>query len=802
MTVTYSQQSPTTLVASLARQLVNGLDPDSEPEEVVEARVNLIAFTRLMFGRYEVAEHIELLCAALERAAVTPGTRLIVTMPPRHSKSLHISEHFPAWYLGNFPENRIIAASHGGGLAYKFSRMVRNKFLHWRWPFPNVKLARDKGAVGAWDINGTRGGYVAVGVGGSPTGEGANLILIDDPIRNAADADSDVIRENLWTWYTGTLRTRLEPGGSIVLTACMTGDTGVLRPDGTETPLRDIRPGDIVATYEEGELTTALVSMWAEYRPDSIYEIRTKSGILARANDRHPFLVERDGKQEWIRLKNLKPGDFLIRARSLKERGAESNALTTDAISPLSVRDTATATTTKLDGRRESGARPSTMNPVETHNSNDDTESPLLTTIGCSQSRAGDALSVTSSPLRLPVGTQQIERTDGSSWIIVTIPEESVDYFVTNVISPSDTVIRRSYYSAPLPTSDFTPDEILSITWAGDEPVYDITVERTANFIANGVVSHNTRWHEDDLTGRLLAEAEAGTGEQWEHIHLPAIATEDVDDPIGRAPGEALWPSRWPLEALETMRRVDARVFAAQYQGKPSPETGSILKDTGPDYYAVTPSAVVSLAKEVVVVIDSASKTAKQNDFTAIAVWADVEYDNPLGLDAGYYIVDHLEEKVEFDDLVDLAESQYLKYKIQRPGRKTSILVEEKSSGIALIQTLQRKKKIPVIAYNPGSSDKIERAKAIRGYWNAGIVKLCGLPGYNHDAFLKQHKEFPYAKHDDSVDTSTSALWYFEVNPPEVKGTRGPVAAGIARDGRSRAPGRTEERDTPRRRIA
>lgn len=180
---------------------------------------SLSAFAMQTYPGYQQATHISILCKALDEAISTPGSRLIVTMPPRHSKSVHVSELLPAYFLGNHPDKRIIAASHTASLAYTFSRRVRNRLNDPRWPFPNVSVADDKGAVQAWDIAGERGGYVAVGVGGSPTGHGADLIVIDDPIRSAADADSQTVRDGLWEWYQGTMRTRLEPGGSIIITA-------------------------------------------------------------------------------------------------------------------------------------------------------------------------------------------------------------------------------------------------------------------------------------------------------------------------------------------------------------------------------------------------------------------------------------------------------------------------------------------------------------------------------------------------------------------------------------------------------
>lgn len=183
------------------------------------ARKSLRSFTRRMFPAYQVARHINELVEMLEWAVETPGARLIVTLPPRHSKSLHVSENLPAWYLGRFPDNRVIGASHTQRLANTFSRRVRNKIAHPNYPFAGVAIAGDKGAVEAWDIEERLGGYFAVGVGGSPAGIGANLIVIDDPIKNAESADSEVFREALWEWYREDIRTRLEPGGSIIVTA-------------------------------------------------------------------------------------------------------------------------------------------------------------------------------------------------------------------------------------------------------------------------------------------------------------------------------------------------------------------------------------------------------------------------------------------------------------------------------------------------------------------------------------------------------------------------------------------------------
>ena len=194
-------------------------DVQSDPDSFIDERDRrrLLAFTRRMYPGYQTAPHHRKITEALEAVERGDIDRLIITVPPRHGKSLIASEHFPTWFLGRNPHKRIIACSHTAQLAYTFSRRARNKITDPVWPFPDVSIADDKGAVQAWDIEGNTGGYIAAGVGGPIVGSGAHVLLIDDPVKSAADADSATAREAVWEWYTGTAYHRLEPPGAIVL---------------------------------------------------------------------------------------------------------------------------------------------------------------------------------------------------------------------------------------------------------------------------------------------------------------------------------------------------------------------------------------------------------------------------------------------------------------------------------------------------------------------------------------------------------------------------------------------------------
>lgn len=174
------------------------------------AQETLIGFTRYTKPDYRPAGHHKLIADALERVERGECKRLMIFMPPRHGKSELASRRFPAWFLGRNPDRSIIAASYGSDLADDFGREVRDIFASRL--FSNVfdvRLAANSKAASRWHTSG-RGGYVAAGVGTAVTGRGAHVLLIDDPFKDRQDADSEVVRERVWRWYTSTAYTRLE----------------------------------------------------------------------------------------------------------------------------------------------------------------------------------------------------------------------------------------------------------------------------------------------------------------------------------------------------------------------------------------------------------------------------------------------------------------------------------------------------------------------------------------------------------------------------------------------------------------
>lgn len=178
----------------------------------------LLPYAVGQWAGYKPAPHHKLLAERLERVASGECKRLMVFMPPRHGKSMLTSEFFPAWYLGKNPGHQVIAATYAQGLADDFGRKVRNLVSsdQHRFMFPDCKLSDDSQAANRFHLA-SRGAYFAVGAGGPITGRGADLLLIDDPIKGREDAESETMRQRLKDWYTSVARTRLMPGGAIVV---------------------------------------------------------------------------------------------------------------------------------------------------------------------------------------------------------------------------------------------------------------------------------------------------------------------------------------------------------------------------------------------------------------------------------------------------------------------------------------------------------------------------------------------------------------------------------------------------------
>jgi predicted phage terminase large subunit-like protein len=186
-----------------------------------KSKKDFMAFVNYVWPNFIHGRHHEKMAEAFGRVAEGKVKRLIINMPPRHTKSEFASYLLPSWFLGRFPGKKIIQTSHTAELAVGFGRKVRNLVDSDRYKdlFPDVALQADSKAAGRWATN-HAGEYFAIGVGGAVTGKGADLLIIDDPHSEQEATLAEVnpeIYDKTYEWYTSGPRQRLQPGGAIVI---------------------------------------------------------------------------------------------------------------------------------------------------------------------------------------------------------------------------------------------------------------------------------------------------------------------------------------------------------------------------------------------------------------------------------------------------------------------------------------------------------------------------------------------------------------------------------------------------------
>lgn len=229
-----------------------------------------------------------------------------------------------------------------------------------------------------------------------------------------------------------------------------------------------------------------------------------------------------------------------------------------------------------------------------------------------------------------------------------------------------------------------------------------------------------TRWHDDDVLSRLESNSEF---KYFKNIRYKAIEN-----------GKALWPERHDIPDLNSIRNlIGTRMFEALYQQNPVPQEGGLFKRKWWQFYEELP-----ITTRIIQSWDCAQKVGITNDYSVCTTWGETN--------SGYYLIDLWRQKVEAPQLEQSAISLFSKH------RPNVVIIEDKSSGSSLIQTLRQKTRIPVIAYDPKSRDKEVRASAATPMVEAGKIYLPQNANFTED-FILELERFPQAEHDDLVDS-------------------------------------------------
>ena len=209
------------LPEEVQRKAAELLEELQERKKTDLAKQDFMQFVHNVWPSFINGAHHVKMARAFERVARGECKRLIINMPPRHTKSEFASYLLPAWFLGNFPHKKVIQTSHTAELAVGFGRKVRNLVDSdaYKRVFSGVALQSDSKAAGRWNTS-AGGDYFAIGVGGAVTGKGADILIIDDPHSEQEAALAEVnpeIYDKTYEWYTSGPRQRLQPGGSIII---------------------------------------------------------------------------------------------------------------------------------------------------------------------------------------------------------------------------------------------------------------------------------------------------------------------------------------------------------------------------------------------------------------------------------------------------------------------------------------------------------------------------------------------------------------------------------------------------------
>ena len=304
-----------------------------------QCQKSFLTYVKKMWPGFIGGRHHALMGKKFEEIAEGKVKRLIINMAPRHTKSEFASYLLPSWYLGKYPNRKVIQSSNTADLAVNFGRKVRNLVLSEQYAevFPNVSLRQDSKAAGRWATN-HDGEYFAIGVGGTVTGKGADLLIIDDPhSEQEATLGDPSVFDKVFEWYTSGPRQRLQPGGTIVVVMTRWSDRDLTGKIISEAAKRDRHE-----EWEVIELPAIMPSgnpLWPEFW--SLKELEALKEELPPAKWNAQYQQQPTGeegaivKRDWWKLwekDDPPPCDFIIQSWDTaftKSERADYSACTT-----------------------------------------------------------------------------------------------------------------------------------------------------------------------------------------------------------------------------------------------------------------------------------------------------------------------------------------------------------------------------------------------------------------------------------------------------------------------------------------
>lgn len=734
----------------------------------VLAKKHLLPFAIVMMPEFKLGKHIKMLASKLEAVERGEIKRLIITMPPRHCKSLLCSQYFPAWYLGRNPTHQVIAASYGDDLARDFGRKVRNTLAEPEYKHIfSTELSDDSSSQGKFNTK-EGGVYVATGIGGAITGRGGHLCF---------------------------------PAGTKITTSR------------GEINIEDCKNGDRVLSYNHDNNTLEFRRLKATSQQISrgFTTLTTATGNCVRATNNHPIFAIGRG---YVEIDRLTKGEKVQVFQNTKvccfnlcslwytistclgglykesEKRWERFLLWSSVFGKTSCnkkqqkmllwkdcKKRASVLFKKMYSIKEKVKRHLLFDLFKNNQTNKSFDKVLLHELQEQLSflfneKAKSKLQAWFgfSKVSKRVQKNKVRTKEGFKSVLYNLWSKIKISFTSSRLQSEEQSERKFSYGMfhsschPSSLSEIAISDITSDNKV--EEVYNLEVDGNNNYYANNILVHNciiddaikgrqdadseqirkkvwewytsvlrtrlmpngaiivvgTRWHKDDLIGKLLKENTEG----WEVLHLPAINESN----------EPLWPEMFSLEELEkTKKAIGAREWACLYQGTPSDPENQIFHPEMFRYYDELPTEG---EVTICMTVDPAFTQNKTSDDSCIMItgkWKDKTY-----------VLEYYNARVLPNELITEILRLYRKWKPHFVGIESfaaqkviGFYLQEKAAQEGINFTWQEIKQ---------TGDKLTKVKRLEPYFREGKI----LMKRHHTTLEKQLIEFPQGDHDDIVD--------------------------------------------------
>lgn len=789
-------------------------------------KVSLSAFIQKAFqevgnGEYHHAWHIDAMSEYLTACYKRDIKRLIINVPPRSLKSISVTIGFPAWALGHNPKLEIMAASYSQDLSEDHSVACR-KIMRSDWYreiFPDTILAPDQNQKSKF--NTTAGGARrATSVGGTSIGKGGNCFVagtriltehgylpIEELVRGGIKVysynhESDTIcLNNIEAFHERTSDNIIEIQTSKGRKFRCTSDHRIYLPQFGYTEAKDCKENDELYCTDRDSLHPMRQTFYKGTGGNS-QDVEGKQQerclLLSKMFARSSCSEERQEVQRMLQYGKERRLVLLRRLQNIFKK-CEKYSLQTAKVKAMSILSGIVLSMQqygKMLFFRMFGEYTFATDVARWEFELSGRQRTLYNSIP-----KNEALNKGKGWKRLYELSSIQTKNDGSS-----CGSQQKEQFSGK--------FNNSVYRLPYFSSQKNMDSIKSISRISGEavPVYDIQVEGTHNFFAEEILVHNClilddplsplqassdterksalnflqqswmtrlndkkqdvsiivmqRLHEEDPAGFLLAQG------GWEHLFLPAVNDAKRTITIGNftkewAAGEYLDDERLGEHTLEQIKvDLGSAAFAGQYMQRPSPEGGGIIKD---EWWQLWEGKEPPKTHDIIQVYDTAFTEKTSNDYCARTTWGIFEAENG---EMNIILLERMNKRMEFPELLQAAKEGYIKYTKSKTGEPPLVLIEEKASGLPLIQELRKTGvRVKGIKRNANSGDKISRCHNITHIFENGRVwvpcnvhEVDGKKHYSPKPFaqevISQCSLFPNGAHDDLVDTVVDAVAY------------------------------------------